>query len=79
MTDIDLDELVRILPQLIRDNDTIKGAIITALSGVMATHEDIERVIAANHEEIENAKIESDQRFESIDQRFESQHQEFWK
>ncbi len=45
MPTIDIDELLRILPQLIRENDTVKGAIITALSGVVATHEDIERVI----------------------------------
>ncbi len=41
MTKIDIDELLKILPNLIRENDTVKGAIITALSGVVATRQDI--------------------------------------
>ncbi|MHA1405741.1 MAG: hypothetical protein ACTSSI_18415 [Candidatus Helarchaeota archaeon] len=36
----DIEKLKRILPKLIRENDEIKGAIITALSGVIATGED---------------------------------------
>src|SRR5271157_41705 len=63
--DFDIDELLRILPQLIRENDTVKGAIITALSGVVATHEDIERVIE-----------EADRRFEAADRRFEALQQQ---
>jgi hypothetical protein len=80
MTDLDIDELLRILPQLIRENDTVKGAIISALSGVVATHEDIERVIAANHEDIERIIERQEQEMVDLnakmDQRFEAQHQE---
>ena len=43
MSEIDIDELLKILPKLIRENDTIKGAILSALSGIVATHEDIRR------------------------------------
>ncbi len=80
MTDIDLNELIRILPQLIRENDTVKGAIITALSGVMATHEDIERIIAINHEDIERIiAINHEELIDlnaKMDERFAAQHQE---
>jgi hypothetical protein len=41
MNGINIDELLEILPKLIRENDRVKGAIISALSGVVATHEDI--------------------------------------
>ena len=84
MTDIDLDELIRILPQLIRENDTVKGAIITALSGVVATHDDIERVIATNHQELIDLNAKMDERFAQhqelidlnakMDERFAAQH-----
>src|SRR5271157_2508116 len=65
---IDIDELVRILPQLIRENDTVKGAILTALSGIMATREDIN-----------DLKVEIDQRFDKVDQRFDKVDQRFDK
>ena len=45
MSDIDIKKLLKILPQLIRENDTVKGAIITALSGVIATRDDIRDLI----------------------------------
>ncbi len=53
-------EFLKLLPKLIREDDQVKGAIITALSGVVATKDDIARII-------EN----SDRRFEAIDKRFE--------
>ena len=57
---IDKNELLKLLPKLIREDDEIKGAIITALSGVVATKDDIARII-------EN----SNRRFEEINKRFE--------
>ena len=57
----DKKELIKLLPQLIREDDEIKGAIITALSGVVATKEDIARLIE-----------HSDRRFEAMDKRFEA-------
>ena len=58
---IDKNELLKLLPKLIREDDEIKGTIITALSGVVATKEDIAHII-------EN----SNRRFEAMDKRFET-------
>ncbi|TFG22644.1 MAG: hypothetical protein EU532_14200, partial [Promethearchaeota archaeon] len=49
------EEFLKLLPKLIRENDEVKGAIITALSGVVATKEDITRMIE-----------HSDRRFERL-------------
>lgn len=49
------EEFLRLLPKLIREDDEVKGAIISALSGVVATKNDIEKLI-------EN----SDKRFEEL-------------
>ncbi len=58
---IDKDELRKILPQLIREDDAIRGAIIAALSGVIATRDDIKDLIG-----------EMDKRFGEMDKRFEA-------
>ena len=39
------EEFLKLLPRLIREDDEVKGAIITALSGVVATKNDIKQVI----------------------------------
>ncbi len=57
---LDKNELLKLLPKLIREDDEVKGAIITALSGVVATKDDIKLVIE-----------EFDERFEGMDKRFE--------
>ncbi|MCF2141152.1 MAG: hypothetical protein K9W44_13920 [Candidatus Lokiarchaeota archaeon] len=75
MPEFDLHFFKEILPQLIREDDAVKGAIITALSGVVATREDIRDLIAEMDQRFE--KI--DQRFEKIDQRFEKINQRFEK
>lgn len=70
---IDKNELLKLLPKLIREDDEIKGAIITALSGVVATKEDIERII-----ENSNRRFEAmDKRFEAMDRRFETMDKRF--
>ena len=61
MSKINIDELLEILPKLIREDDRVKGAIISALSGVVATHDDIVALTKS-----------MDKRFESMDKRFES-------
>ena len=68
MSPIDLDELKRELPRLIKENDAIKGAIITALSGVVATREDIKEII-----DIMN------KRFEEVNKHFESMQKQMDK
>ncbi|TXT61080.1 MAG: hypothetical protein BAJALOKI2v1_50048 [Promethearchaeota archaeon] len=79
MSKINIDELLKILPKLIRENDTVKGAIISALSGVVATHEDIVELSKAMNERFESMdkRFESiqnsmNERFKSMDKRFES-------
>lgn len=57
---LDKNELLKLLPKLIREDDEVKGAIITALSGVVATKEDIKLIIE-----------EFNKRFEAMDKRFE--------
>ncbi|MHA1732593.1 MAG: hypothetical protein ACTSU5_11670 [Promethearchaeota archaeon] len=80
---IDIDELLQILPRLIRENDTVKGAIITALSGVVATRDDIKELIAemdkrfeAVDRRFEALQKEMDRRFEAVDRRFEALQKE---
>jgi hypothetical protein len=75
MNPIDIDELIRILPTLIRENDTVKGAIITALSGVVATKEDIKELILQMDKRFEAV----DKRFEAVDKRFEAVQQQMDK
>ena len=55
------EEFLKLLPKLIKEDDRVKGAIITALSGVVATKDDIARLIE-----------HSDRRFEQMDKRFEA-------
>jgi hypothetical protein len=79
MTEINIDQLIKILPQLIRENDTVKGAIISALSGVVATKDDIKELIQAMDKRFEamDKRFEAmEKRFEAMDKRFEANQQE---
>ncbi len=67
------EEFLRLLPKLIREDDQVKGAIITALSGVIATKEDIKKVI----EEFDKRFEAMDKRFEIMDKRFETMDKRF--
>ncbi|MHA1699353.1 MAG: hypothetical protein ACTSWN_10975, partial [Promethearchaeota archaeon] len=77
MPEINIDELLKILPRLIRENDAVKGAIITALSGVVATRDDIRDLI----EQINKRFDQSDKRFDqmqaTIDARFKQSDKRF--
>ncbi|TFF94423.1 MAG: hypothetical protein EU544_04510 [Promethearchaeota archaeon] len=82
MSNINIDELLKILPKLIRENDTVKGAIITALSGVVATHDDILELTKTMNERFEkmDTRFEKmDTRFEKMDTRFEKMDKRFEK
>ncbi|MEX2729689.1 MAG: hypothetical protein Q6353_020695, partial [Candidatus Sigynarchaeum springense] len=70
--DIDLQKLIDILPRLIRENDAVKGAIISALSGVVATKDDIKALIAEMDKRFEAMQQQMDKRFEAMDKRFEA-------
>ena len=72
------EEFLRLLPKLIVEDNEIKGAIITALSGVIATKEDITKLIEhsdkrfeAMEEDLKKVIEHSDKRFEAVDKRFE--------
>ncbi|MHA1898540.1 MAG: hypothetical protein ACTSU2_14200, partial [Promethearchaeota archaeon] len=60
---IDIDELIKILPELIKTNDQIKGAIITALTGVVATKDDIKEIIINMDERFKEMQENTDKRF----------------
>ena len=64
------DEFLKLLPKLIREDDEIKGAIITALSGVVSTKDDIARIIEHSDRRFEAMQEQMDKRFEAMDRRF---------
>ncbi|MHA1439658.1 MAG: DUF3782 domain-containing protein [Promethearchaeota archaeon] len=67
------EEFLKLLPKLIRENDEVKGAIISALSGVVATSEDIKILIKEFRKRFEAI----DKRFEAMDKRFEAMDRRF--
>ncbi len=71
------EEFLKLLPKLIRENDEVKGAIITALSGVVATKDDIRRVIEEFDKRFEAMQEQMDKRFEAMDKRFEAMDKRF--
>ena len=81
MNEFDTNYLLDILPKLIKENDTIKGAIISILSGIVATKEDIKDVIRAMDKRFEAIQLQMDKRFEAIqlqmDKRFEAMDKRF--
>lgn len=72
--DYDIDRLVeilpRVLPKLIRENDAIKGAILTALSGVVATRDDIQDLMHQMDERFATIQKQMEERFAAVDERF---------
>ncbi|MHA1490943.1 MAG: hypothetical protein ACTSRI_15015 [Promethearchaeota archaeon] len=69
------EDFLKLLPKLIIEDNEVKGAIVTALSGVMATKNDIERVIEHSDKRFEKM----DERFEKMDERFEKMDERFEK
>ena len=65
------EEFLKLLPQLIRESDEVKGAIVTALSGVVATKSDIEKVIEHSDRRFEAMDKRFEKRFNAMDKRFE--------
>src|SRR6056297_1031984 len=66
MSDPEIKKFIKMLPDLIKNNDEVRGAIIGALSGVVATKGDI-KVLTK----------EMDKRFEAMDKRFEAMDKRF--
>ena len=71
MPKIDIDELVKILPKLVRENDTVKGAILTALTGVVATRDDIRDLIREMDERFNAVQQQMDERFKAAQQQMD--------
>lgn len=74
MNKINIDDLIEILPKLIRENDRVKGAIISALSGVVATHEDIVLLSEKMDKRFEAMERRMDKRFEAMDRKIDKKH-----
>jgi hypothetical protein len=66
MSENEIDKFLKILPKLIKENDTVKGAIISALSGVVATHEDIIELNKQMDKRFEAMQKQMDERFEAM-------------
>lgn len=60
------EEFLKLLPKLIREDDEIKGAIITALSGIVATKDDIARIIEHSDRRFEAMQEQMDKRFGTL-------------
>ncbi len=73
------EEFLKLLPKLIMEDNEVKGAIITTLSGIVATKDDIKQVIEHSDKRFEAI----DKRFEALqaqmDKRFEAQHEDIMK
>lgn len=39
------EEILKLLPKLIKEDDRVKGAVLTILSNVMATKDDIQKMM----------------------------------
>src|SRR6056297_3363007 len=75
MSDPEIKKFIKMLPDLIKNNDEVRGAIIGALSGVVATKGDI-KVLT---KEMDKRFEAMDKRFEAMDKRFEAMDKEMDK
>ena len=71
------EEFLKLLPKLIQEDNQVKGAIITALSGVVATKDDIKQIIEEFDKRFEAIQAQMDRRFEAMDRRFEAMDRRF--
>ena len=88
MSDPDIKKFIKMLPDLIKNNDEVRGAIIGALSGVVATKGDIKVLTKEMDKRFEALTKEMDKRFEAmteemnrrferVDKRFEAVDKRF--
>ncbi len=71
------EDFLKLLPKLIREDDEVKGAIISALSGVVATKDDLKMFFSEVDKRFEMLIQQIDKRFETVDKRFESVNRQF--
>nr|MDO8084965.1 hypothetical protein [Candidatus Sigynarchaeum springense]MDO8118788.1 hypothetical protein [Candidatus Sigynarchaeota archaeon] len=67
----DLNQFITMLPKLIRENDAVKGSIITALAGVMTTRDDITALIAEMDKRFMTMQEQLDKRFETLQEQLD--------
>ena len=77
MGNIDIEELIEVLPELIRTNERIKGAILAALSGVLPTSEDLHRLMDESAEKFNAILKEGQEEAKAARERFEKSKQRF--
>ena len=70
------EDFLKLLPKLILEDNEVKGAIITTLSGVVATKDDIKQLIEHSNKRFEALQEQMDKRFEQMDKRFEAQNKD---
>jgi hypothetical protein len=71
------EEFLKLLPKLIMEDNEVKGAIISILSGIVATKDDIKQVIEHSDKRFEALQAQMDKRFEAMDKRFEAMDKRF--
>jgi len=71
------EDFLKLLPKLILEDNEVKGAIITTLSGVVATKDDIKQLIEHSNKRFEALQEQMDKRFEQMDKRFEQMDKRF--
>jgi len=85
---IDKNELIKLLPKLIKENDEIRGAVISALSGVISTKDDLKvyserrdksfkELIKQMDKRFESMQEQMNKRFDLVDKRFEAVDKRF--
>ena len=71
-----IDSFIEILPTLIKENDQIKGAILSALTGVVATRQDIKDLIEEMDKRFEEQYKASDKRIKEQNDRWDKRFEE---
>ncbi|MHA1847399.1 MAG: hypothetical protein ACTSYS_06250 [Promethearchaeota archaeon] len=80
MNEFDIDKILEILPKLIKEDDRVKGAILSILSSIVATKDDFKDFIQQINERFEAMLEQMDERFnamqEQMDKRFNAMQEQ---
>ena len=79
MGSIDIEELVRILPDLFKKNDKVKRAILSVVSDYYAPNEAIQEMMEKSDKRFQEMMEKSDKRFEASDKKLEDFREETQK
>ncbi|MFQ6126891.1 MAG: hypothetical protein ACE5R6_20115, partial [Candidatus Heimdallarchaeota archaeon] len=67
-----LEELIRRLPELLKERPDLAAKLYTALKGRFVTNEDLKAYMAQSDHRFEALLAQIERRFEAMDQRFEA-------